>query len=63
MLAEDRTKARARRLPRAQREERMLDAGEQIGRWWLDHEELPKERVTEHFVNATGAAIGSVLGA
>ena len=41
----------------------IVGAGEQIGRWWLDHEELPKERVTEHFVNATGAAIGSVLGA
>jgi AcrR family transcriptional regulator len=41
----------------------IVGAGEQIGRWWLEHTELPKDRVTEHFVAATGAAIAGVLGA
>jgi AcrR family transcriptional regulator len=38
----------------------IVGAGEQVGRWWLDHPEVPARRVKRKFTVAVAAAIGAV---
>jgi AcrR family transcriptional regulator len=38
----------------------IVGAGEQVGRWWLDHPGVPSRRVKRKFTTAIAAAIGAV---
>jgi AcrR family transcriptional regulator len=38
----------------------IVGAGEQVGRWWLEHREVPSERVTARFTAAIAGAINGI---
>jgi hypothetical protein len=38
----------------------IVGAGEQVGRWWLDHPDMPPRRVKRKFSTAISAAISAV---
>ena len=38
----------------------IVGAGEQVGRWWLEHRELPAEQVKAGFTAAVAGAIRGV---
>jgi AcrR family transcriptional regulator len=38
----------------------IVGAGEQVGRWWLEHRDVPASRVKRKFTVAIGAAISAV---
>lgn len=40
----------------------IVGAGEQVGRWWLDHPDTPPGRVKRKFTVATAAAISALEG-
>jgi AcrR family transcriptional regulator len=35
-------------------------AGEQVGRWWLRHPEVPRSRVVSHYIRATAPALAQL---
>ena len=41
--------------------ELIVGAGEQMGRWWLEHGEMSKRQLKERFVAAMTGAIASTL--
>lgn len=40
----------------------IVGAGEQLGRWWLEHRDVPLTTVKNSFTSAIAAAIGSLEG-
>jgi AcrR family transcriptional regulator len=42
--------------------ELIVGAGEQVGRWWLEHREVPAEQVKARFTTAIGSAIAGLAG-
>jgi AcrR family transcriptional regulator len=39
----------------------LVGAGEQVGRWWAEHGDVPKAEVVEHFLVVAGGAIDAVF--
>jgi AcrR family transcriptional regulator len=38
----------------------LVGAGEQVGRWWLEHPDVPRERATERFAAVCEGIIGTL---
>ena len=41
----------------------LVGAGEQVGRWWMEHPAVPKDEVAERFVRICAGAIAALGGA
>jgi AcrR family transcriptional regulator len=41
----------------------LVGAGEQVGRWWVERHDVPKETVVQHFEEMAGGAIDAVFRA
>jgi AcrR family transcriptional regulator len=40
----------------------IVGSGEQIGRWWIEHPEMPRERAVERYLAAIAGALGGLAG-